>query len=251
MKEFILKHSAKDEKVFHFQFKTVDKAKRIIEGFASTRFPDRVDDIVVPGAFGKAMEVYMANPVIKFQHGRDQKIGDKPIGKTIEWRIVPDGLWVKVEILPAGLSVDVDEVWSMIEFEALRAFSIGFRAKQINFDGDYPVIQELELMEISVVTIPANRESLFSMAKSFQFGTDLIEKAPPKIGLDATFHQMNQIRDLVSKEFKNMSTESKIFVESFLKQLQNVVNSSDQEAEELERLQLEVEVLKLKRSAMD
>ena len=234
MKEIFLK---KDVKTFHCEIKSVDSQKRIVEGWANTRYPDRVNDIVDPKAFEETLAVYMANPVVLAQHDQDKL----PVGKTIEAKITPDGLFVRVEIAPKGASQLSDEVWNLIEFGALKAFSIGYIPVEVEFDdsGMYAVLTKLELMEISVVSVPANRESLFSIAKSFHLGTDLIDKKQPKIGFEKTKGEMKSIETLLIKEFKNLDQSNKIFVESFLARLQDVVNS------ETELLELEVEVLEL------
>ena len=54
----------------------------ILEGYASTRNKDRVNDIVLPTAFEKALGTYMQNPRVFLQHD-----SDKNVGETIEAKI--------------------------------------------------------------------------------------------------------------------------------------------------------------------
>ena len=234
MKEIFLK---KDIKTFHCEIKSVDSQKRIIEGWANTRYPDRVNDIVDPKAFEESLKVYMANPVILAMHDQEKL----PIGKTLQATIAQDGLWIRAEIAPKGTSQLADEVWGLIEFGALKALSIGYRPIEVELDesGMYAILKNLELMEISVVSVPANRESLFSVAKSFHAGTDLVEKAAPKIGFEKTKGEIKALETVLTREFKNLDESNKLFVESFLARLQDVVNS------ESEILELEIEVLEL------
>ena len=52
----------------------------------------------------------------------------------------------------------------------MKSFSVGFRVKdgKYNREDDSTTITEVELLEISVVSIPCNQESLFSIRKSFE-----------------------------------------------------------------------------------
>jgi len=131
-----------------------------IEGYASTKDVDRYGDIVEPEAFKNTMEVFMKNPVLLLQHKHD-----KPIGSVTEFNIDEKGLYIKGEV-----KHNDDGVQDKIESKTLRGFSIGFRIKQLrveevrNDDGDLIdllwIIEELELLEISVVSVPANPYTL-------------------------------------------------------------------------------------------
>lgn len=237
MKEIIIDSRKAQKKTFHCQIKSVDSQRRIIKGWANTRFLDRVGDVVDPNAFKDTLQMYLKNPVVLYQHDQDH-----PIGKTLSASIQPDGLWVEIEILPAGKSAKIDEVWNLIEFGALSAFSIGYKTLEVDFQDDFFLLSNLELLEISVVSIPANRESLFSVAKSYKDGTDLIEKAPPKIGWEKTKSESGQILRLFEKEYKNFTVEQKLYVENFSASLQTLIRS-DEEAHLLEVLHQKTEEL--------
>jgi hypothetical protein len=137
-----------------------------IEGFANTADKDRVGDVVLPSAFSKTMDEYMDNPVLLYQHD-----WDKVIGHVVEFKIVDDenetkqGLWVKAVISSAK---DVDDVRTKIREGSLKTFSIGYNELDADYDNDTDtnIVKELELLEISVVTIPANPFS------KFEAGTD-------------------------------------------------------------------------------
>lgn len=235
MKEVILKPNKKDVKHFHMSMKAVGGRK--IQGFASTRFPDRVDDVVLPEALAASMDIYMSNPVVLLDHDREC-----PIGKTISYQVVQDGLFVTCEIMEG--TEDADEAWKQIEFGARNAFSIGFIPKQIDLTEGNPVISELELLEISVVTIPANRESLFSIAKAFELGTDLKDSAPKKMGFEKTKAEMEAHLKLIEQNFKGMLSEQRIYIETYLIRLQDIVKASDN-LEDV-RSQIEARTIELK-----
>lgn len=137
-----------------------------IEGYASTADVDRHGDVVTIGAWQKALENYLKNPIILAYHDHDD-----PCGRMVEHRIDDGGLWIRARISAAS------EVFSLVKDGVLTAFSIGFRIKKAEYkpDVDIFLISELELYEISVVSVPANQNTVFSLAKSFD--TDLDYKS--------------------------------------------------------------------------
>lgn len=143
-----------------------------IEWYASTKDKDRGHDIVDPQAFKNALDLYMTNPIVLLQHNME-----KPIGVVTEAKIDDNGLYVK-----ARITQDVDWVISAIKNGVLRAFSIGYKIKDNEFleeetsDGrDYAnIIKDLELFEISVVSVPMNA---YSLMKSMQDCFELKEVA--------------------------------------------------------------------------
>lgn len=235
MKEVIIRSKQSDKKFFHIETSIKSAKERTVKGFASTKFPDRVNDVVVPSALAVSMELYMKNPLILLDHDHTQ-----PIGLVKSWQVTEDGLWVEAQIGKTSLG---DQTWAEIEQGLRRAFSIGFIPMEMDYkdDGGF-LITELELLEISVVTIPANRESLFSIAKAFENGTDLRERATQLMGWAKTKSDFMQIAQLIEENYAVLPTEEKIFVESRLLELQNRINGTDAEDEELA---LEVECLEL------
>ncbi len=144
-----------------------------IEGYASYSgdtesdsccFIDRSNDVVVPA--GMDLGPYTKNPVVLLNHDRDY-----PIGKSIDIQKKPDGIFVTAEIHEGAME---DEDFYAIEKGLVNSFSIGFRTKAGEFrtvnDNDVYFMTKTELFEVSVVTIPCNTESGFSITKSF--GTD-------------------------------------------------------------------------------
>jgi HK97 family phage prohead protease/HK97 family phage major capsid protein len=130
-----------------------------ISGYASTNDVDRHGDIVPTSVWEKGMENYLKNPVILAYHDHDD-----PIGRMVEHKIDSTGLWIKARISAAA------EVFNLIKDGVLTAFSIGFRIVDAEYNQatELFVVKELELHEISVVSVPANQNTLFSLSKSFE-----------------------------------------------------------------------------------
>ena len=150
-----------------------------IEGYASTKDKDRVKDIVEPNAFKSALDLYMTNPIVLLQHN-----ADKPIWIVTDATIDSKGLYIK-----ARITEDTDWVFSKLKNKVLRAFSIGYRIKDYEIDevkddqgdvtGYEQIIKDLELFEISLVSIPANPYALTkSMSNCFEEVKDEVVEEP-------------------------------------------------------------------------
>lgn len=131
-----------------------------IEWYASTKDKDRYGDIVQPEAFEKAMNTYALNPILLLQHD-----ADKPIWKVEAFTIDWNGLYIK-----AVVTEDTDWVMNKLKNGVLKWFSIWYRLLdyEMNYTEDDEwnitdctcIIKELELLEISLVSIPANPYAL-------------------------------------------------------------------------------------------
>lgn len=133
----------------------------MISGYASTQDVDRHGDVVPASVWKKGLENYLKNPIILAFHDHTQ-----PVGRMVEHKIEKDqGLWIKAKISSAS-----EKVYKLIKDGILSAFSIGFRVKDAEYDAATKlfVVKELELHEISVVAVPANQNTLFSLAKAFE-----------------------------------------------------------------------------------
>ena len=134
-----------------------DDGSMRIPGMASTSDVDRDEEIISPKAFESSIDDFLSkNPVLLFQHGWS----DMPLGKIEKAEIRPNGLWIDPVILPTTVGKDV---MKLVNAGVLRHFSVGFRAKKSEFDEetDIRTITDLELLEVSVVNIPANPEAVF------------------------------------------------------------------------------------------
>ena len=130
-----------------------------IEGYASTNDIDRSGDVVPPAVWEKGMQNYLKNPIILAYHDHDD-----PVGRMVEHKIDSKGLWIKARISAAA------EIYELVKDNVLTAFSIGFKIMDAEYNSAAEVflIKELELIEISVVSVPANQNTLFSLAKAFK-----------------------------------------------------------------------------------
>lgn len=166
----------KKQKVYYFQMESkaapvTDGGDVFIEGYASTPDVDRYGDVVEPEAFTNALPLFMKNPVVLYQHDEH-----RPVGTVESAKVMDQGLWVRVKV------IEEDSKQKVLDGR-MRTFSFCWVAKAIEFrhrdgaafnpieDSIYDpdivrVVKELDLIEISIVTTPANGNALFSVAKS-------------------------------------------------------------------------------------
>lgn len=146
-----------------FEIKQIDDNFVHLEGLASTFGNlDRDGDIIIEGAFKKTL----ANPDIKLkllnQHKFDEPLGT--IDKAIE---TSEGLFIMARMPKANSKVR--DIIPLLEMGALSDFSIGFQVvdADISPDGNR-LIKEINLFEVSIVTMPANPKAKITSVKDVE-----------------------------------------------------------------------------------
>ena len=141
-----------------------------IAGYANTTAKDRAGDVVTAQAWAKGVENYRRNPVLLYQHKHDN-----PIGRVDKITVDKKGIFVEAAVSEAAEKNH--GVQTLIKDGALKSFSVGFRVKdgKYNSNDDTMMITDVELLEISVVSVPCNQDSLFSIRKSFDSEKDYKE----------------------------------------------------------------------------
>jgi len=140
-----------------------------IEGFASTIALDKYGDRITEKAQRKASKQLLYAGTVFYNH----LYHENPIGKVMESKYRSDketgkkGIFIKV-----GISKTAPDKWTLIEEGVLKSFSIGGKMKDTKWednDGKQErIVNEMDLYEVSVVTMPANDEASFStIAKQF------------------------------------------------------------------------------------
>jgi HK97 family phage prohead protease len=157
--------------------KAADGGDCVIEGYANTSTKDRVGDVVLPAAFEKTLATYMQNPVLLANHDWND-----PCGKVLEAKITDKGLWIK-----ARISDTRPDIKTLINEGCLRTFSIGYNEVVADYDEATKTkfVKELELLEISIVTVPANTEAMFTQATA-KAETEAQPKSEGKAAVNGT-----------------------------------------------------------------
>jgi HK97 family phage prohead protease len=163
---------------FPLEFKKGDDEKDdrlFFEGYANTVNLDRGGDIIRAAAWRKTIKDYLRyNPQVFYMHDWMYSIG-----QVTEAKVTKEGLWVRGYIQPAtddkgeelsgGIADYIRFIRGQVKRGQLRTLSVGIRilkskaAKLKKEDGtviEFRDITEVELFENSMVTVPANRESV-------------------------------------------------------------------------------------------
>jgi HK97 family phage prohead protease len=157
-------------KAFSVISKAVDLEAGIFEAMISTEAVDRQGDIV--RATGAKLDNYLKNPVVLWAHD----YGDTPVAKCLSIEIMPGkGLKATFQFPEWGTSARADEVRRLWAAGFLNATSIGFipiTSMAIDPNDKYgwgpQDYVEWELLEFSIVPVPANQEALRLAVKSLE-----------------------------------------------------------------------------------
>ena len=134
----------------------------VIEGLANAATVDRTDEVIPPSAWD--IEEYLENPVILFNHGKDPNYGFLPVGKAIAIKITDQGLWVKVTLSNSDVP-KIKAIRDLVIEGILKTFSVGFDPGDERRDANgVNVVGYAKLLEISIVTLPMNKDSTFSLS---------------------------------------------------------------------------------------
>jgi HK97 family phage major capsid protein/HK97 family phage prohead protease len=146
-----------------WEIKSLDADKRVIEGIATTPTPDRVGDIVEP------LGVKFKNPLpLLLFHDNQLPVGEVKFGKATAAGIpftasIPD---VKED---GRLKERVDEAWQSVKYGLIKGVSIGFSVLKDGMEvlrSGGMRFTSTEVLELSLVPIPANSEALIHGFKS-------------------------------------------------------------------------------------
>jgi len=145
----------------------IEKDVLSIAGIANANIVDRVDERLDPR--GIELANFVKNPQILAHH--DYR---NPVGQVEELEIEEGGIsfagWIG-DPKKAPLTDKQKEIRSLVKQGILKTVSVGFIPKKVkaplfNDDGSVkegPVIEQWELLEISVVAVPCNQDSVFSI----------------------------------------------------------------------------------------
>ena len=142
-----------------------EEGERKFSGYANTfDHLDRAGDITQKGAFTKSIKKHIAEgtkPLMLMHHDHSRPVG-------VWEKLVEDakGLYVEGR-LTKGVR-DADEAYALLKDGALNSMSIGYKVIEDEYDYEKRanLLHEVDLFEISLVSIPANQQSTVISVKS-------------------------------------------------------------------------------------
>ena len=172
------------------QIKSLDEEKRTFTGIASTPNQDRAKDVMVPK--GANFEVPM--PLL-FHHDPT-----KAIGQVTSAKVTANGIEVEIHIPeieePGVLKDRVDEAYQSLKYDLVKGLSVGFipnwdEAEMIKGGGIQ--FNQWEWYELSLVTIPCNRESSTEFLKAFEKHKAALGEKPQKTATDGDSSEQKHV----------------------------------------------------------
>jgi len=151
----------------YFKIKSVDTKNYIIEGVFSAEVEDRQGETVIQR--GWILDNYMKNPVVLWAHHSNEL----PVAKMLEIGVNAGTNQLEGKMQFAVEESDfAGEIYNLMVGGYLSAFSAGFINNKYEIDqqNEKVYLVENELLEVSVVPVPANQ---LALAKSK--GLDLSE----------------------------------------------------------------------------
>jgi HK97 family phage prohead protease len=162
---------------------------------------DSYGDVILPGAFKDNVSRAKKGdfPVMLSQHGMDDYT---PVG--VFTKIVEDekGLYVEGKLANTTMGRDLYELMKMTPRPAIKGMSIGYRVTEAEYPagkndskfpkGCYRKIKAADVLEISIVTFPANKKATITNVKS-EFVIRDAEKALREAGYSA-----NEAKTIIS-----------------------------------------------------
>lgn len=153
-------------KFYKTEIKSVDSDSMTVEAVVSTKNVDRDGDIVTPKAFEKRIKTYKQHPVLLSSHNYGDLL--KQIGEAVKVKVTDSGLEATFKYYAGMGNQEADWAWVLAQ-KGIASFSIGFIGHEFEYikqkDGESEFITgrkftDVELLEISQVVVPSNRQAL-------------------------------------------------------------------------------------------
>ena len=146
---------------------------RTIKFVISTGDPDREKDII--SADGWNTSNYLKNPVVLFAHD----YASLPVARASNVKLENGNLVAEAEFADEKLNPMAEQVYQMLKQGFLRGASVGFRPLEFQFNEQRGGVDfaKQELLEFSVVPVPANPGALMSAGLSADSAATLKEWA--------------------------------------------------------------------------
>jgi HK97 family phage prohead protease len=166
-----MKNQKPERQVKHFtcpvEVKAFDPSQEmVITGIANAATVDRINELIEMSQW--KLDSYLKNPIILYQHEYDD-----PIGFARNVQVTSQGLSFEAVIGDPSKGYELTEAQrearSLLAQGVLKAFSVGYYPEDYEYDSAHEVwkLKNVDLMEISLVSVPCNPDSLLTSIKSF------------------------------------------------------------------------------------
>ena len=194
---------------------------------------DRVGDVILPGACDNFLASEEADKMaLCWQHDRATVIG-----KITDKGVDDYGMWIEADILPTTAGKDAA---ILLKGGAVSQFSIGYRVNQYHYekragyDYEIRVLEDIDVYEVSPVTVPANPKAVIVSAKADET-TEETKEDKPQNNKEMT-EELKTLQDQLA-EVKKTAEEK---VKEQEKSIENMDKTIQDQQKELEALRVEL-----------
>jgi HK97 family phage prohead protease len=178
-------------KLFTTKAASIDEDAKSVTFVISTNEEDRYGEIVDQESWD--FKSYLKNPLILWGH--DSSEPENVLGSGSDLEVSKDGSKTTARLtFAADINAKAALVWDLIKRGILRTVSVGFMNHSFEVENDIPVLKDNELLEISVVPIPANPGAMALALKS-----DGINRKDAKWLMEG----MRKEADLLEEQYKS------------------------------------------------
>lgn len=144
-------------KLFQSRATSINDDAKTVRFKISDRKPDRMGEVVDQRSWD--FKSYLKNPIILWGHNPDEP--ENVLGTAQSLEIAGDGSYTEAELhFDTDINPKAALVYSQIKAGTLNTVSVGFIPHTTDSEDDVPVLKDNELLEISVVPIPANPRAI-------------------------------------------------------------------------------------------
>ena len=152
-------------KLFNTKATSINEATKTVTFRISDNKPDRMGEIVDQKSW--VFKSYMKNPIVLWGH--DPSEPENVLGTAATLSVADNGAHTDADItFDTSINPKAELVFNQIKAGTLKTVSVGFINHSEEYKDDIPVLKDNELLEISVVPIPANPRAI---ALSLKEGT--------------------------------------------------------------------------------
>lgn len=160
-----------ETKSFSFELRSIDGDTGVIEGMASSYDRrDRKSSTMAVSAFAASLQEHRArntSPAMLLHHDIN-----KPVGRWDDFNETSLGLEVRGTL--ASNTRDGADALGLVKSGALQGLSVGFiPLKQTRDKAGYSVFTDVDLIEISLVSVPANPDARIISVRAFDAPRDV------------------------------------------------------------------------------
>jgi HK97 family phage prohead protease len=150
-------------KLFNTKASSINEETKSVTFVISTNEEDRYGEVLDQKTWN--FKSYLKNPLVLWGHDPDEP--ENVLGTASSLKIAEDGSnTTAILTFDSEINPKAELVFNQIRKGTLRTVSVGFINHSFEIDQDIPVLKDNELLEISVVPIPANSGAIALGMKS-------------------------------------------------------------------------------------